>query len=114
MSGKRARSGSVGGAADEAGAQYRRGVAALFVAYGLNGIPFPGLPIGDPDAIVEAVALEADFPVDDLLVELRGGRLFVQAKRTLKFDRTMFEVTGQWLRAVRDRYRVSWVRRTRG
>ena len=59
--------------------------------------------MGDPDAIVEAVALEADFPVDDLLVELRGGRLFVQAKRTLKFDRTMAEVTGQWFRAVGDR-----------
>lgn len=96
------RSGSVGGASDEAGGQYRRGVAALFVAYGLNGTPFLGLPMGDADAIVEAVALETDFPVDDLLVELRGGRLFVQAKRMLKFDRTMSEVTDQWLRAVRD------------
>lgn len=72
------RSGSVGGAADEAGGQYRRGVAALFVAYGLNGTPFLGLPMGDADAIVEAVALETDFAVDDLLVELRGGRLFVR------------------------------------
>ena len=102
MSSDPTRSGSVGGAADEAGGQYRRGVAALFVAYGLNGIPFPGLPMGEPDAIVEAVALETDFPVDDLSVELQGGRLFVQAKRTLKFDRTMSEVTEQWLRAVRD------------
>ena len=58
--------------------------------------------MGDPDAIVEAVALEADVPVDDLLVELRGGRLFVQAKRSLNFGRPMREVASQWLQMVRD------------
>ena len=58
---KQKRSGSIGGAADEAGGLYRRSVAALFVAYGLNGTPFLGLPIRETDAIVDAVALETDF-----------------------------------------------------
>ena len=86
---KQKRSGSIGGAADEAGGLYRRSVAALFVAYGLNGTPFLGLPIRETDAIVDAVALETDFAVDDLLVQFRVGRLFVQAKRTLNFGRPM-------------------------
>ena len=41
-----------GGSWDEAGGEYRRGVAALFVAYGLNGLAFPGLPIGGTAALV--------------------------------------------------------------
>ena len=98
----RARSGSVGGAANEAGGQYRSAVAALFVAYGLNGLPFPGLPIREADAIVDGVALETDFAIDDLLVQLHVGRLFIQAKRTLSFSRPMREVISQWLLAVRD------------
>ena len=102
VSTERAQSGSIGGAADESGGLYRRAVAALFVAYGLNGTPFPGLPTRDANAIVNGVALETDFAVDDLLVELSVGRLFVQAKRTLNFGRPMREVTGQWLRAVRN------------
>ena len=84
---KRKRSGAIGGATNEAGGLYRRSVAALFVAYGLNGAPFVGLPIRETDAIVDAVALETDFAVDDLLVQFRVGRLFVQAKRTLNFGR---------------------------
>ena len=99
---KQKRSGSIGGAADEAGGLYRRSVAALFVAYGLNGTPFLGLPIRETDAIVDAVALETDFAVDDLLVQFRVGRLFVQTKRTLNFGRPMREVTAQWVRALQD------------
>ena len=53
---KRKRSGAIGGATNEAGGLYRRSVAALFVAYGLNGAPFVGLPIRETDAIVDAVA----------------------------------------------------------
>jgi hypothetical protein len=94
--------GPVGGAGDEAGGQHRRALAALFAAHGLNGLPFEGLPVGGESAIVEAVGLESDFPVDDVFVQLRGGRLFVQAKRTLRFGRPMREVAAQWLRAVRD------------
>jgi hypothetical protein len=94
--------GPVGGAGDEAGGQHRRGLAALFAAHGLNGLPLEGLPVGGERAIVEAVGLESDFPVDDVFVQLRGGRLFIQAKRTLRFGRPMREVAAQWLRAVRD------------
>jgi hypothetical protein len=99
---KEASRGAEGGSGDEAGGQHRRGVAAFFVAHGLNGLPVEALPISPADAVVEAVALETEFPVDDVLVQLRRGRLFVQAKRTLRFGRPMKEVVGQWLRAVRD------------
>lgn len=94
--------GSPGGAADEAGGAYRRGVAAFFVAHGLNGLPVENLPASGSGAIVEGVALETGFPVDDVLVQLRAGRLYVQAKRSLRFGRPMEEVASQWLRAVRD------------
>ena len=94
--------GSQGGASDEAGGAYRRAVAAFFAAYGLNGLPYPGLPLRDTEAVVEGVALETDFPVDDVMVQLRSGRLFLQAKRTLRFGRPMDEVTRQWLQAVRN------------
>src|SRR6267154_5377317 len=81
--------GSEGGAADEAGGQYRRAVAALFAAHGLNGISFEGLPLGGDQATVEGVALETDNPVDDVLVQFAAGRLFIQAKRTITFGRRL-------------------------
>jgi hypothetical protein len=93
--------GAIGGAANEAGAEYRRGVAAYFVAHGLNGIPVEGLPTAGDDAIVEAVALETDFPVDDVLVTLRRGRLFIQAKRDLDWQ-LIPSIADQWIAAVRD------------
>ncbi len=92
--------GPEGGAADEAGGQYRRSVAALFVAHGLNGLPLQGLPFGTPRT-VRAVGLETAFPIDDVTVGLSRGKLYIQAKRTLSFGRPMKEVIGQWLRAAR-------------
>jgi hypothetical protein len=94
-------SGPAGGAANDAGAAYRRGVAAFFVAHGLNGLPLEGTPVVAGDAVVEAVALETDHAIDDILVQFRGDRLFAQAKRTLGFGRPMNEVATQWLRASR-------------
>src|SRR5688572_24445377 len=96
------RSGAAGGAADEAGGQYRRALAALFVAHALNGLEFQGLPYAGEAATIDTVALETDSPIDDIVVGLRGGRLFVQAKRTLTFGRPMHELATQWLRAIRD------------
>jgi hypothetical protein len=93
--------GATGGAANEAGAEYRRGVAAYFVAHGLYGIPVEGLPFAGDNAIVEAVALEADFPVDDVLVTLRRGRLFIQAKRNLDWS-LIPDIADQWISAVRE------------
>ena len=100
---RRPRAGSTGGSAAEAGGLYRRSVAAVFVAYALNGTPFPGLPVRETDAVVDAVGLETDFAVDDILVQLRSGKLLLQAKRTLTFARPMRQVATQWLAAVRER-----------
>jgi hypothetical protein len=93
---------SAGGAHDEAVGQYRRALAALFVAHALNGLEFQGLPLGGQAGTVESVALETDTPVDDIVVVLRGGRLFMQAKRTLRWGRPLEEAARQWLSAVRD------------
>jgi NACHT domain len=93
---------SAGGAHDEAGGQYRRALAALFVAHALNGLEFQGLPLGGQAGTVESVALETDTAVDDIVVVLRGGRLFMQAKRTLRWGRPLEEAARQWLSAVRD------------
>lgn len=90
-----------GGAANETGGEYRRALAALFVAHALNGAEFEGLPFGGADAVVTSVALEVDAPVDDILIDFSHGRLYLQAKRTLNFSRPMQEVSQQWLRAVR-------------
>lgn len=92
---------ALGGAANETGGEYRRALAALFVAHALNGAVFEGLPFGGADAVVTSVALEVDAPVDDILVGFSRGRLYLQAKRTLKFGRPLREVGQQWLRAVR-------------
>jgi ribosomal protein L40E/bacterioferritin (cytochrome b1) len=92
---------SAGGASDEAGGEYRRGVAALFAAYGLNGLPFPDLPFPSP-AVVQRVALETDDPVDDVVVSFNAGRLFIQAKRSLGLNRPLREAVEQWIRAVDD------------
>jgi hypothetical protein len=96
-----AQANSAGGAGDEAGGEYRRGVAALFAAYGLNGLPFPDLPFPSP-AVVQKVALETDDPVDDVVVSFNAGRLFVQAKRALGLNRPLREAVDQWIRAVDD------------
>src|SRR5258708_4583757 len=95
-------SGSIGGAADEAGGAYRRGIIAVFAAHGLNGLPVAGLPVVGQEAVVQGVAAEIGFPVDDVLVQLERGRLFIQAKRSLGFGRPLQEVAAQWVAAVRD------------
>jgi hypothetical protein len=76
-------------------------VAALFAAYGLNGLPFPDLPFPQA-AVVEEIALETDDPVDDVVVDFAAGRLFIQAKRSLGLGRPLREVVKQWIAAVQD------------
>lgn len=93
---------SIGGASDEAGGAYRRGIVAFFAAHGLNGLPVAGLPVVGSDAVVLGVAVEVAFAVDDVLVQLSHHRLFIQAKRALRFGRPMAEVATQWLAGVRD------------
>lgn len=98
MAAETARRSSVGGAANEAGAEYRRGVAALFVARGLNG----SIPSELPQRMgnIRAVGLEADEPVDDVVVHLDRGRVLVQAKRELKLGRAFNETAKQWVAAL--------------
>jgi hypothetical protein len=92
--------GAVGGAANEAGTEYRRGVAAYFVAHGLNGVSVHGLPVEGEGAKVDAVRLEADSAVDDVVVSLRQGTLFIQAKRKVDWG-LIPEIVSQWITAVR-------------
>src|SRR4051812_21670277 len=91
-----------GGSHDEQGGEYRRALAALFVAHALNGAEFLGLPIGGHDAVIEYVALETDNPVDDIAIGFRRGAIYVQAKRTPRAGRPLREVVSQWLEAIRD------------
>jgi len=102
MTQKNVARGAQGGASSEAGGEYRRALAALFISHALNGAEFKGLPFGGTDAVVRMVALETDAAVDDILVDFVGGRLYVQAKRRLTFGRPLNKVVDQWLRAVRD------------
>jgi len=46
-------------------------------------------------------ALETDVPVDDLLIGLSKARVYVQAKRRLRFGRPLDGVAEQWLHAIR-------------
>jgi hypothetical protein len=77
------------------------------VSFGLAGRP---LPIGelaqDDSSVPTAVRLEADAPIDDIQVDLRGGgRVFIQVKSSVVFsksDSTLASVLGQFSSAVRE------------
>jgi hypothetical protein len=98
---------ALGGAAGEAGGAYRRAVAAWIVTYGLRGMDLPGLDLPPREGVPVAVDLEADRPVDDILVELiTGGEVQVQAKRragltTSDVDSPFRAAVEQWKTAVR-------------
>lgn len=93
--------GALGGSANEQGAEYRRAVAAYYVAHGLRGRAVRAVDVPTPDATVSAVTLETDHPVDDIAVELTAGyRLMIQAKRSLEDRAVLREVVRQWVKAV--------------
>lgn len=93
--------GAIGGAADEAGGEYRRAVAAFFTAHGLNRAPVTVSDIPPSKAIVQMVRLETDEAVDDIEVELVPPyRLLIQAKRKLT-KKTFGVAVQQWVKAVR-------------
>ena len=98
----------IGGAAGESGALYRSSVAAYFVAHGLRGQAPKWLQLSGKPAIPVGVRLETEHPVDDVLVDLTdGGRIFVQAKRSLRLEASAGSEFGkavaQWKGAVRER-----------
>ena len=87
---------------------YRSSVAAYFVAHGLGGQAPKWLPLSGKPAIPVEVRLETEHPVDDVLVDLTdGGRIFVQAKRSLRLEASAGSEFGkavaQWKGAVRER-----------
>src|SRR5215813_4320952 len=77
---------AIGGASNEAGAGFRRAVAAWIISYGLCGKNLPSLGLMRDDVPV-MVALETDYPVDDIAVTLSSGfRVLFQAKSSLTLD----------------------------
>jgi hypothetical protein len=94
--------GAAGGSANEAGGEYRAGVAAWLVSLGLSGRGVEGLALSVAESVPELVSFETDHPVDDLGVRLNGGgRLFAQAKRSLTLGDSAFAKTvTQWIEAV--------------
>lgn len=94
--------GSIGGAADDAGTEYKRGVVAFVVAHCVTGTPLllPGL--GAANTTVTFVATETDDAVDDVRVTFDGGHTaFVQAKRTLRGGRAFTSAVAQWVQAAK-------------
>lgn len=97
----RAGRGSVGGASDDAGVEYRRGVAAYAVACGLSGNHLVGFGIPEADANVQSVALETEDALDDIRVEFESGRVaYIQAKRTLRRGTSLTKAVAQWVKAA--------------
>ena len=92
----------MGGSADEAGGEYRAGLAAWLVTLGLGGQDLEGLDLPRGSAIPIVVSLETDRAVDDLNVHLSGeGRLLAQAKRDLTLGSEAFAKTvAQWKAAA--------------
>jgi hypothetical protein len=71
---------AIGGAAYERGSGHRAAIAAHAVTHGLRGEPLRSFGLTAPPVRVH---LEADTPVDDLVVTAAdGARAFVQAKAT--------------------------------
>jgi len=100
--GRRAGRGSVAGASGDAGVEYRRGVAAYAVAFGLAGVPLLGLGVPAAFAHVRAVALETDDAVDDIRVEFTTGwTAFMQAKRRLTKGKPLATAVAQWAKAAK-------------
>lgn len=95
--------GAVSGSSNEAGSDYRAGVAAWFAVSGLVGRDVEGLSLRTGGAIPSTVTLETDDAVDDIRVRLTGGRSLIQAKRDLTLGSKPFRDTvEQWVEALRD------------
>jgi hypothetical protein len=99
--GARASPGGIGGAADEAGGEYRRAVAAYAAAHGLVGEPLRGFGVPTSEAQVTAVSLETDAPVDDIRIDFASGWCaYVQVRRAIRRGRSLDKALEQWQRAA--------------
>jgi hypothetical protein len=93
---------AIGGAAGDAGVEYRRAVAAYVVVHGLSDVPLPRFGFRGRKAVVADVSLETDDPVDDLRVTYTaGGSTFVQAKRRLTDGPSFASAAQQWKAAAK-------------
>jgi hypothetical protein len=81
-------SGGAGGAANEAGAQFRARVAAWIVTHAIAGRRIEAVDLPEGLDVPSGLLLpESDSAVDDLEVHLSGGaRLYIQAKRSLSLS----------------------------
>jgi hypothetical protein len=92
--------GSIGGASDDAGVEYRRAVAAYAAVCGLARMPLIGLELPTTAAQVSSVVLETDAAVDDISIDFSTGwSASVQAKRTLRRGKPLDKALEQWVRA---------------
>jgi hypothetical protein len=94
--------GAVGGAANEAGAGFRAGVAAYIGAHILRGQPFADLALLPEAAIPRSFVLEADAAVDDIDITLTSGSALIQAKRRLDMA-SMKAAAEQWVKLADER-----------
>jgi len=80
---------AVGGAAGEAGSDFRAAVGAWIVVHALAGKKLEGVgPSAMRPVPTGLVLAESDSPVDDLEVKLQGGLvLYIQAKRSLRISK---------------------------
>lgn len=95
----------IGGAAAEAGSVHRAGAAAIALVHGLCRTPltrlFPQAETADGNAIPFRVHMEADHPVDDLLIVSETGlHSYVQAKADHRPRRALLGALKQWVDAV--------------
>jgi ATPase family protein associated with various cellular activities (AAA) len=96
---RRAARGAIGGAANEAGAVHRAGIAAIVVVHGLIGQRVPWLPL---DSVPLRVQLEGDAEIDDIVIDLEcGARAFVQVKLTCDTGEVLRSTIDQWARAYK-------------
>lgn len=95
--------GAIGGAANEAGAGFRAGVAAYIGAHILRGKPFADLALLPEAAIPRSFVLEADAAVDDIDVTLTNGSALIQAKRRLDMA-SMKAAAEQWVKLADERF----------
>src|SRR5437870_2902529 len=103
-----ARSGPVGGAANEQGSLLRANLAAFFASYGLARMSVQLDGEDGPGGVPVTVRCEVDEPVDDLMVEVEpeiGGadrrRILIQVKQRLDLGfgagKPMAKVLDQWI-----------------
>lgn len=78
---------AIGGAAGEAGNEYRAAVTAVLMAHALRGWDVRGVELPAEVSVPRSISVETDDPVDDIGCALsRDGYAYIQAKRSLQLS----------------------------